>query len=293
MDLVEQGGSEEIDVDGLLESISSPEPERGMRSDSQPVETPTTPTVQEYEYDWNGQKIKAPIDQILRRASAGHDYAQKIEQFKNERAGWDTEKKTWEQQKLQEFEKKYSRYKEVDEYVSKDPQWWEHVQQSYASREQKDPNLAALEERIKSFEERDAQRELEAQQKVSEVQMQKEDEDFDKDMQGIREKYPDLPWDVKDPEGKSLVYKVMEHGVKEGIKRFSTAFKDFYHSDLEKRWESRGREAVTKDTQKRTKAGLLGETPTPVKGLTTAKNIKSQSYDDLLKEGLEELGISI
>lgn len=275
--------SQEIDVDSLLESVNAAAPERPMTSEPELVakEMPA-PTVQEFEYDWRGQKIKEPIETILKRASMGRDYNHLVEEHKTKVSEWDKQR--------QQNEKKWQRYQEVDEYAAKDPDWWKHVETSYQGKQQPqiDPNLAPVLEELNQVKSQLS----EWQQEKQQIQVSKEDETFAKDEQGIKEKYPDLPWDAAGPDGKSLYFKVLEHGVNNGIKSFKTAFNDFYHDELQKRAESRGREAVTKDTQKRTKLGLLGETSAPKKGLSSAQNVKNRSYDDLTREALEELGIS-
>lgn len=271
--------SDDIDVDGLLANVN--EPSEGIPMTAKQEAPPAAPAIQEFEYDWRGQKIKEPIDMILKRASMGRDYAQSTAELNQERAKWDQEKKSWED--------KWSRYREVDEFAQKNPDWWNNVEQQYQGREKPagiDPNLKPVLDELNQV-----KSELsEWKQEKQKLQISKEDEAFAKEEQGIKAKYPDLPWDVPGSDGKSLYYKVLEHGTQNGISSFKTAFMDFYHDELEKRAESRGREAVAKDTQKKTKLGLLGETQAPKKGLSSVQNVKNRSYDDLMQEALAELG---
>lgn len=284
MDFQDQNGSEEIDVDSLLSNIN--EPSEGIPMSAKPDPEPAAPTpapVQEFEYDWRGQKVKEPIDVILKRAGMGRDYNHLVEEHKSKVSEWEKQR--------QENDTKYSRYREVDEFVAKNPDWWQHVEQSWQSREKPaeiDPNLKPFLDELNQVKSKLS----EFEQKEQQLIVSQEDEAFAKEEQGIREKYSDLPWDTPGPDGKSLYYKVLKHGTENGIKSFKTAFTDFYHDELEKRAESRGKEAVVKDTQKKTKLGLLGETQAPKKGITSAQNIKNRSYDDLTREALEELGIT-
>lgn len=282
MDLQEENNDTDIDVDSLLESI---ETTGSVPPASEPAKTPEAPAVQEFEYDWRGQKVKEPIETILKRASMGRDYNHLVEEHKTQKSQWEKERSTWETEAKP--------YKEIDQFIKSGDEgakWWQHVQESYQQRGQSqvDPALQPYLEKIQQIEQKLSVFDQREQEEV----IKKEDGEFNAEVQGIREKYSDLPWEVPGSDGKSLMFKVLEHGTQNGIKSFKTAFLDFYHDELAKRWESRGREAVTKETQKRTKLGLLGETQAPKKGISSAQNIKNRSYDDLTREALEELGIS-
>jgi hypothetical protein len=293
MTLNENQGVEDVDVDALLQGLDQPAPERPMTGEGDAVAPPVEaakeelppPIAQEFEFDWSGKKIKAPIDMILSKyAPMGYDYAQRMQAFKAEQAQ--------KAKELEEQYKPYERYKQVDEYARKDPQWWQHVEQSYQDRlNSEDPNVvrlkSVLEEELKPFKEILTQQEqAKEQEKVT-----KEDSALAEEMKSIREKYSDLDFDAPDAEGKSLDLRIIEHGVQHGIKSYKTAFLDFYHDQLEKRAEARGREANTKEVQKRTKLGLSASTPTPKKALDEGFDVKGKSYNDILNEVTERLGL--
>lgn len=212
----------------------------------------------------------------------GRDYNHLMEGFNKEKSTWETQRK--------EYDQKFSRYKEVDEFVKTNPDWWSHVEQSWNSREKPavDANIKPLLEELNGLKSAFS----EIQQERQQIKYKAEDEKLAQDIQGIRKQYADLPWDSPDETGRTLEYRVIEHANKNGIPTFKAAFLDLNHDLLEKRWESRGREAVVKDTQKKTKLGLLGETQAPTKGLKSAQGVKGRSYDDLTREALEELGIT-
>jgi hypothetical protein len=282
--------NQNIDVEALLQQIDAPAPERPMSGPEEtpptdvapqtppPVETP--PVIQEYEFDWNGRKIKAPIEKLTKWASQGYDYSQKMESFKAKQA------------EIEEKAKLYQKYQQVDEYVKKDPNWWAHVEESWTNRlASEDPVVqrvkGMLEEQLTPFKEMLAQKEeSEKAQKISQ-----EDTALQTEMKSIREKYKDLDFDTPDAEGKSLEHKVLEHGARNNFPSFKAAFLDFYHDQLEKMWEARGREAVSKDAEKRQKLGLSASTPTPKKALADGFDVKGKSYNDLQQEIFERLGL--
>ncbi len=284
-----QGGPEE-DLDALMARIDAPEPEMPMSAPetaqepeaAAKSEAPAAP--QEFEYEFSGRKIKEPIDMILKRAGMGYDYAQKMEAFKREQAAY--------KQQLEEKYKPYDKYKTIDEYVQKDPDWWAHVEQSYQDRlASEDPTVkrvkSILDEELRPVKEMLSQKEQEAQQ----AKITEEDTRLTQDIKSIREKYSDLDFDTPDAEGKSLEAKVLEHGAKHNYPSFKAAFVDFYHDQLEKMWESRGREAVGKEAQKRQKLGLSG-TQTPKQKPTEAYDHRGKSMNQILQDVLEIEGIT-
>lgn len=251
------------------------------------MSSPEAQTEQEYEYTARGQKIKEPVSMILKRASQGYDYAQSMFEFNK--------------QKL-ELEQRYKPYEEINDYASKNQQWWNHVTQSYQNRDtfnqpQARPNSSIPEdlnpvlepilkdlEDVKSFK---AQM-LEEKQKAA---YEKEDAQLTKDIESIRKDYPGIDFARPDENGKTLEYKVLEHGVQNGIKSFRSAFRDFHHEELVKIARNEGMQSIAKDQQKKTKMGLLGETAAPTKTPAPARSLKSRSYNDLYEEALEEYGI--
>lgn len=293
MTLVEGSGqSNDMDVDALINEVNAPAPERPMSAPQEavpepqpqaaaaPQPEPPKPTIQEFEFEYSGKKIKEPLEMILKRAGMGYDYAQKMEAFKRK------------QEELETKYKPYDRYKEIDEYVKKDPQWWEHVEQSWQERlSSQDPNVirlkSILDEELKPVKELLTQKEQEAQQ----AKLQEQDSRLDADIKSIREKYSDLDFDARDEHGKSLEDKVLEHGAQHNFPSFKAAFLDFYHDQLEKRWEARGREAVSKDAQKRAKLGLSGTPQTP-KRQAEGYDVRGKGWNEVLQEVLERENIT-
>lgn len=275
------------EVDQILESLNAPEPERAM---SGPEETqthsPATPEPQQnawdpkpWEFDWNGKKI-APDhpDKLKKWASQGYDYAQKMESFKQKQA------------EVDKIKTEFSKYKQIDDYIKKDPKWWEHVEESYNNRlASEDPVVqrvnGLLQEKLAPFEQLIAQKEEQEKQ----AQIHKEDTALSGEIKSIRERYKDLDFDTPDAEGKSLEFKVLEHGARQGMPSFKAAFLDFYHDQLEKMWESRGREAISKDAERRQKLGLSTSQSTPKRKTTDDFDVRGKNYNQIFNEIMESL----
>lgn len=292
------GGSSEIDVNALLESVNAPDPERPMTGGAEPAEAQQSQAPAEqpqqpvnawdpkpWEFTWKGQKILPENQEKLKQwAAQGYDYAQRMELLKQERENYKRD--------LEKQYEPFKKYDQINQYVQKDPEWWAHVEQSWNERLQnEDPTIrrvkSLLEDELKPVKELLTQKEQEAEQK----RISEEDTRLAQEVKSIREKYADLDFDTPDADGKSLEHKVIEHGAKHNFPTFKAAFLDFYHDQLEKMWEARGREAVSKEAAKRQKLGLSGKPQTP-RTRTDDYDVRGKSHNDLLNEILEREGIA-
>lgn len=291
----ESSPSSDIDVDALMEGIDASDGtgERPMTADD--VEQPQTPEAQqqqqaqaqaELEFTWNGQSIKAPFSdpRIKQWASQGYDYAQRIQQFNQERQAFENQRK--------EFGSLESRYKEVDEYAKANPDWWERVEGAYLADKNKLDPSNPINPVLQKFEQKLTEQEKfinSIKEKEQQAFNAQEDAKLDSEIKSIQEKYPDINLSSVDETGKSLELRVLDHAAKNGIKSFQTAFRDLLHDDLLKRTEEKGKLAAQKEMQAKRKAGLLGTSSTPLKGITESRNVKNKSYNDLLDEALSEI----
>lgn len=277
-------GSESVDVDGILNSIEEPSSGFPMSEPASAV-TPAQPEPQKHTITVNGQQITATLEQLQKWAQQGYDYPQKMQAFKQQQT---------------EFEQRYKPYQDIDDYAKQNPQWWSTVQKAWDSRTeqqqaqavQSDPNNPFL-QKLSQFEEKFSKLEQVAQTYQQEKQnqlRQSEDQQLTTEIQSMREQYKHLDWNAADDRGYNLELQVMAYANERGIKKFDDAFKSYNLDRLMSIAQERGKEQVGKDIQKRTKLGLLGQSPTP-----TVKSKyeydKSKSYEQLEREALEELGI--
>ena len=277
----------DMDVDGILAGIESPSTEIPMSSTQEaPAQEIANQQPSEYEFTWNGKQIKAPVDKLTKWASQGYDYAQRMEQFKAEREAFETQR--------QQFEPRLNTYKEVDDYANKNPDWWKHVEASYKERQQNidpsNPISGELQQLKSELSELKSFRDQLTQEKMAERQ-KTEDAALESEVSQLRQQHKDLDWNSADENGHSLEQRVLKHASENGINSFRAAFRDYNHDQLLKLTELRAREAAMLERQKVVKSGLLGQSPTPKKGLQTADNVKGKSYNNLVSEALSELGI--
>jgi hypothetical protein len=246
----------------------------------------------EYTAD-GGKKIKEDIATILKRASQGYHYAQKMQ------AVGQTEKEWAEKVKAaQEASEKWGKF---DAYAKENPQWYEHWQRAWEARangvspeapQGTEPD--AIEARVQALLEQKLAPIQQHYDSLKEQEQRKaildEDKQFESEVTSIRKKYADIDFDATDPDsGKSLEYKVLEFGVQNNIKSFEKAFKAFYHDELVKREVERAKEGWTKEGQAQKKAGIIDIRSTPnAKG---APNLAGLNYEEITRLAAKELGI--
>lgn len=277
-----QGQSTDLsdsDIDSLLQGNDTPSRNIPMKSEPEPQ-------VQEYSFKHGDKEVKAPIDKILHWAQMGYDYPNKAKEWNQTKAQLEAYSKR--EQELKEIEQKWAPYKQVDEYAAKNPDWWAQVQEQYKQKlagAESNPEIQALKQELAELKKfRD---EYSTEKKTQQVQ--EEDQKLSQEVESIRKQFSNLDFDTPDESGKSLEMKVLEHAMNNDIKSFRVAFRDFYHDHLLSKAREEGKELVSKEVQKRTKLGILGESPKPTKGLRNAENVKDKSYEALMREALEEL----
>lgn len=278
---------QQIDVEALIADVeagneTNVEAPSVSAAPAEPVASPA-----EFEFTWDGKPIKAPLDKAKIYAGQGYDYAQKMAAFKTQQAAFEKSQK--------EFEPLKSKYSQLDEYAKQNPQWLEHVNNSYLEAIGKAKAEGAPNSEIQSLKQelqelRSFKDELTAER--TDAKARQEDQTLDGEIKSIQEKYKDLDWKTPDGNGKTLETQVLEFGIQNGIKNFEHAFKLFNHDSLITLHASKAKEDQVKAKQAQTKAGLLGSSPTPTKQIAPARNLKSKSYNDLAREGLAEYGIT-
>lgn len=267
----------DFDADATLAAIESPEHEIPMTSPESPA------PAEEFEFQHSGKVIKGTRDQFTKWASMGYDAPNRIGELNKQLEGF-----KGREQKFKEYESKYA---PVDEYFSKNPDHWKTIEEGWKQRQAaldpSNPLAAELNNVKQTLQDLTKFKDELSTEKVTQKR-QAEDAELDKEVQSIRESHPDLDWSTPNERGLSLEKQVLQHGMEIGTKSFRAAFRDFTHDMLMKKAQDTGKQAITKDIQKRTKLGLLGETRTPTKGISHAKDVRNQSYEDLMQEALDE-----
>lgn len=246
----------------------------------------------EFEYNAAGKQVKEPLEMILKRASQGYDYAQKMGEFntvKTQLAERD--------ERLKAFE----HLNQIDEYARENPEWLQLVKDQWDRREAvsqnidpNDPMFNFVDSKFKQLSETFDKLNTDISSLKSEKQQElikQEDQALDAEIQDIRKQYSNLPWDNTDEFGRNLEAKVVEYAAANGIRNFKTAFRDLYHEDIVNMERDRAKEELANSRHEKRKSGFISESATPT-NFSQAGNIRSKSYDDLSREAKKELGLN-
>lgn len=278
------------------------------RNDSRPMtkelEAKPEAPAQMYEFNHNGKPIKAPIDQVLKWASQGYDYPQKIQKFNQERTAWEQERSKMDGQ--------YKVYRDIDTWAKQNPDQWARLEQLYKgghitqgqalqsaqAQSQGQPANDPYAHRFQSMEQTINQLNQYVSTLVqdrNQVLTKQQDEELGKSIQSIREEYKDLDWQSLDDNGKSLEQRILEYAhslnMNDGARAFKLAARDLLHDQVIQMREGQAKLNVARGIQDKRKQGVLGESPTPQKipMFSQPKDIRATSYNDLEREAIAEL----
>jgi hypothetical protein len=260
-------------TDDQINSLIDEQPTNEVMPETAPKEE-AAPTENQFAFTARGKEVSPKdLDQLKGYASKGYDYAQLIADHKTKEEAF--------QQKQTEFEEKSKLYQDIDSYANQNPDWWNHVNEQFQNRanlqaappeqgeQQVNPEIEELKGQISEF--KAFKDQLVREQET--MKQQKEDQALKQEIQSIQDHY-------------------LEHAQKIGTDSFRAAFRDFYHENLLKQAETRGKETVSKEIQRNKQLGLLGESPAPLQKLKQETNPKNLSYDELEKQAMAELGIA-
>lgn len=275
---IEQTEMTTEEAESLLNEVTGDQPELQEQTQQAP------------DYTWNFKHVDKEIkldwlkdrEKIQKWAEMGYDAPNKIGSLSKELETWKS--------KDSQYKQMDQKYGEIDKYVRENPQFWDHVIDSYKNKNQmlmdeSNPlakTVMTLQEKLDAA--------LEKINGVEEfrttLQTKAEDEEYVAKFNEVKKQYPKIDFHTPDESGKSLEYKVLEHAQKMGINSFQTAFRDFYHDELMKMYAEEAKEKVSKEKMKNTKLGLLGVSEAPITKRST--DTKGKSYNDLERAIIEE-----
>ena len=272
----EEVQSSEPTVDEMFESVSE------QPASEQPQAEPEKQAEIEYEYTALGATRKEPISLILKRASQGYDYAQKMEQFKQQQAEIESAKAR--------ADELHGKYAQIDDYARENPDWYDHWSQAYEQRQTygQQPDQPAVDfSPVK--EEIDALRNEFSSVKefITQQQQSQEDGKYWDEVKKVQQEFPDIDLNQSDETGKTLEYKILEHAKDNGIASFRVAFRDFYHDKLKSRMLEQAKQDLIKEDKERRKKGIVGVSNTPILN-TDMPDLRNMSENDILQAAIAE-----
>ena len=285
----------EHNVDQLLADVAAGKDPNAVAAESaEPVWNGS-----EWEFESGGKKIVPESrDKLKTWISQGYNYSQRMGALNQEHqqrlSAIQAKEQEW-QRKLQEVEGRYKPYSEIDEFAKSNPEWWQHVENSWKSRETQglDPNLAKvlnpLTEKIGKLEQFISSQQQQAEQAALEARQQQEDQALDAEIEATRKEFPNIDLEAADETGSTLLQRIYKHGAESGIRTFRAAFRDYLFPQLVNQQTAQAKVQATRTVQAQTKAGVLGKTQAPTKELKAPpKGVKwsdpSMSSAEILKE---------
>lgn len=277
---------EAVDLDSIVAQTElSTNNEIAMEAAPEQIEA-AAPTIQEYEFQHNGQAIKAPIEKVLRWASMGYGAPQKFGELSNKIKDYEGRLKGYE-----DYDKTY---KPIDEWAKSNPDKWRALfdgwqQAQYGNvPQQGQPTAQIPPELIQKVQQLD-QRFAEQDKRDFEQRNIQNDQRLDQEVVSIRKSFPNIDFDAPNQQGNSLEYQILEHATKNGIPSFRAAFRDYCFDQLNSMSESKGREKTA--LSPKTRAGLLGKDPAPAGRGQSIPDLKNKNYDQIHELILAEMGL--
>jgi hypothetical protein len=280
------------EAEGIIEGFSQSEPEIAPEAAA-----PGTP--QEFAINYKGKEEKYSLDKLIQFAQQGRDYSANMQKYNQEKTGW-TKQVEAEKAKWAGLEEKLSRYGEVEEYIKKDPVWWDHVQSSYQQRlsgqapganAPPDPIIQKLTEQVGEL----SQFVSSAKEREAAQAAEKEDLVMDQQITQYRDKYPNFDWAHVDENGLDLEKRILDHAVKMGLNKpehFTAAANDYLHEEHLKRASESAKGDVGRHLQKVNKLGLGPITDHRTQAVKRVQNVSSKSWDEISQEAQAAAGIN-
>lgn len=214
-------------------------------------------------YKANEKEIEEPLDVVLKRASQGYNYAQRMAELKANEQNW--------QKQLEEHKSLAEKYKDIDEYARQNPGWFDYWNQAYQARSNfkagnsPDQNgidenqlTALLEQKLQPYKTMLEQQ----QQKIIQEKNAQEDAELDRQIEATKKQFPDIDFEATDPEtGKSLLTRVYELMANNRINDFNLAYKVLDHDRIVARQIEKAKADLVKSEQARKKAGYVDGKP--------------------------------
>lgn len=290
-------GLDDVDTDTILKEIETPATERPMGDEPGAAATPQPAAAEppkwsgdEWAFDWNGKRV-VPDSREKLQTWVQLDY-------NNSTRAAEINKREAD---LKAFEAKYKPYAEVDDYATKNPDWWQAVQDAYTKRGQQVPEQVnqlppEMQAALKPLQEK-----LEAmssfvttvQQEKQIQDQQRQDEALTSEIEAIRKQHPTIDLNAVDESGKTLEYRVMAHAAEIGTGSFRAAFRDYLHDQLVESAKANSQTAQGKAKEHEKRQGILGVSPTPKKVPDDAPvNVRGRNYDQITQSILQEYGIN-
>lgn len=254
-------------------------------------------------YKANGKEVSEPLSTVIQRASMGYNYAQLMQQYKQQQADLEAQK--------QQIAEQANKWRDYDDYATQNPQWAEYVRSQWENRfnfgggsqqQQSFQNQGSFEQQQQANLPPEVARELAEMRSFvnqykqdQQARMQAEqDHALNQEIETVQKEFPDIDLRVTDPmTGESLEQQILKHAQMNGISTFRAAFRDMMFDKLLARGQTQAKEVVAKQMQQQVRSGFLGQSTTPMTGQQGGNvDLSRHSYHSLMDIAAKELGLN-
>lgn len=284
----------ETNVDQLLDQAYEPtaplsapnENDIAADSNSKHSEPHVEQVGDKFVLNYKGKEIELDAEKAKSYAQKGYDYEKKMHDFK-------VQKKLFEQE-LEQQKAQYQELAEINEFAKQNPAFEQLIQREWAKIQSGQEINVAPEDKVTLLESRLNQvlDKLESQEKQLTLRQQAEIEAAQETaIESYKSKYSDFDWDSKDENGATLEDRIMQQMIDRGVKDFEIMADHVLKTELLAKQQMEAKRQIGKQLQHSNKHGLGRVTDRSQQQMKKSENIRSKSYDDLVAEGLAELGI--
>jgi hypothetical protein len=253
-------------------------------------------------YKANGREITEPLSTVIQRASMGYNYAQLMQQYKQQQAELEAQK----QQIAQQSEK----WRQYDEYANQNPEWANHVRGEWEKRfasSQSQQSSSFDQFGSQSSQQQQSQLPPEISRELAEMRsfvnqykeeqhqrmVAEQDAALAQEIQGVQSEHPTIDLSATDPStGESLESQILQHAQANGISSFRAAFRDLMFDRILAEKQTAAKESVAKQMQQQVKQGFLGQSDSPMSQSQPQLNLSRHSYHSLVDMAIKDLGLT-
>lgn len=251
----------------------------------------TTPQESFFEFESGGKQVKVPQNdpRVKQWLQMGYSAPTRFGQLNQEVEKYKTQIKDYEGK----F-KSYEPFQQIDEWAKQNPDKWQQIETLYreqlsgspqAQQTQLPPEvIQKLDEHGKILNDWKQEKEIQRADRA--------DQGYNQEMESIRKQYPNLDFYTPDETENSLEAKILDHALAKQIPSFTAAFRDYFHDNLIKMAEEKGRESSGKTLAKTKSLGLQGKSPAPTRQNQMPSNLRKLNYDQILQEAMRIEGIA-
>jgi len=233
-------------------------------------------------YTASGKEVEESLSDILKRASQGYHYSQRMSELK-------TQEKDWQRQ-LSESQAMADKYREIDQYARDNPEWFDYWNNAYQNRSLPvgspdqtggfDPAqiTSLIDQKLAPFQETIQQQ----RERMENERISQEDAALESQVQATRQEFSDVDFSATDPNtGVSLENKVFQFMVDNGISDFNKAYKVMDYDNIMARRIEASKADLVKQEQMKRRNGIVSETSGQAKTPPAPIDYSKMTHDQL------------